>query len=127
MRKKNIGCLLTVFCLTLFPGCQREEEDFDLELPPIPVLTIQTNWAVIQSNYLRLRETASLSSPSVALLRKGQVLEILSRTLEKETIDEEAGYWYQIDFDGLQGWVFGSYLALYDTRQKADRASRELP
>ena len=98
----------------------------DISLPPTPVLSVKTNWCVIESSYLRLREKPDKGSKPVTTLWGGNVLEIISRSAEKQLIDNEYGYWYQINYDGLQGWVFGAYLNLYDSKEKAERASIEL-
>ena len=67
----------------------------------------------------------SSSSRVIRYLKEGFVLEIISKSGTLETLEGEENYWYQITFDGLNGWVFGAYLDLYDSKEQAEAASRE--
>ena len=55
----------------------------------------------------------------LAHLRKGSVLEISNRTENKEILEDVAGYWYQVNYEGLRGWVFGAYVEIFDSSAKA--------
>jgi len=121
-----LGVLLLLSFLPFIQGCSEEHTVPDVELPSTPVLTIKTNWGVITSSHLRLREKPDLESRAITTLWRGYVLEIVSQGPEKETVEEEFDYWYRINYDGLQGWVFGAYLALYDSRDQAEIAAREM-
>ncbi len=128
----SLNGILLLLCLPLavivLTGCEEAEERRypDIELPVTPVLTLETNWGLITSSHLRLREKPALDSPALTTLWKGYVIEILSQTSGQETVEGITDYWYQISYDGLQGWVFGGYLRVYRSRDEADRASREL-
>ncbi|MBN2049936.1 MAG: SH3 domain-containing protein [Spirochaetales bacterium] len=117
--------LLFLF-LPLFSFCSREDVVLDIELPPTPILSIKTSWGVITSSHLRLREEPNLESRAITTLWRGYVLEIVSQGPEKETVEDGYDYWYRINFDGLQGWVFGSYLDIFDSRDQAETAAREM-
>jgi uncharacterized protein YraI len=52
------------------------------------------------------------------------MLEILSRDERKVRVEGRDGYWYQVVYDGLQGWVFGAYLQLFEEESEARRAAR---
>ena len=97
-----------------------------IELPATSALVLQTNWAVIKSSHLRLRGSPSTSAPVLATLWKGSVLEIVSKTSTKETVEDADDFWYQISYDGLAGWVFGAYLDLHESKNRAQEFSREL-
>ncbi len=53
-------------------------------------------------------------------------MEVLTREDKEETVENETAYWYRIDYQGLKGWVFGTYIELFDTRSKADKFSATL-
>ena len=106
-------------------SCEKQEQIRPIQLPPTSVLKVQTTWAVINAPHLRLRELPTDSSRVVRYLKAGFVLEIISKTGTLETLEGEENYWYQITFDGLNGWVFGAYLDLFDSKEQADAASRE--
>ncbi len=112
--------------LAALVACDTKEKVAPIELPATTALVIQTNWAVVASSHLRLREGPAATSPVLATLWKGSVLEIVSKTSTKDSVDDEENFWYQISYDGLAGWVFGAYLDLYDSRNRAEESSREL-
>lgn len=121
-----IAVLLGIFVACFDLSCARIEEIGEIELPVTPVLTVENNWAVIVSSHLRLRDAPSTDSAAIATLWKGSVLEILSKTNLLEMVDDLAGFWYRISYDGLNGWVFGPYLLLYDSQAMAERSASEL-
>ena len=117
--------LLSIAPLSLL-SCEKEQPAERIDLPPTPVLTLHSNWGVIRSPFLRLREEPLQKAKIVAHLRRGSILEIISRTEDKETIDEVSSYWYQVNYGGLRGWVFGSYLEVLDSKGKAESFASEL-
>jgi hypothetical protein len=56
----------------------------------------------------------------------GAVMEVLTRADKEDTVENQSAYWYRIDYQGLKGWVFGSYIELFDSRPKAIRFSSTL-
>ncbi len=108
-------------------GCQKEQGLTTIDLPPTPLLSMRESWGVITSSHLRMR---SAPEPQAEVLttfwnRREVVLEILSQSSEKAAIEGREGYWYQVSYDGLIGWVFGGYVELHGTREEALRAARE--
>jgi uncharacterized protein YgiM (DUF1202 family) len=118
---------ITVFIiLALGFGCAKEEASREITLPPTSVLSIQSNWGVVASTHLRLRDNPSIESKAVTTLWSGSVVEILTKTGKEEQVEGETDYWYQVSFEGLTGWVFGAYLEIYSTEEEAEAVSREL-
>jgi len=95
-------------------------------LPPTPVLSIRSTWAVVKSPLLRVRDAASNQSTVLSHIRMGAVMEVLTRGDKEDSVESETAYWYRIDYQGLKGWVFGSYIELFDTRAKADKFASSL-
>jgi len=126
MERKKIVFYITILILTtVFSGCgKKSDEPLQVELPSTPVLTVRTSWAVISSSHLRLRERPSVESNAVTTLWKNNVLEIISRDEVKQTVEGHNGYWYRVAYDGLQGWVFGAYLELFESEAEARRKAR---
>ncbi len=119
----NIMILILLFMII---GCKKEVVLKDINLPATPVLSVKNRWGVIESSHLRLRKRATVESPAITTLWRGYVLQIVSQGSQKEIIEDNENYWYQINYDGLNGWVFGSYLKLFATKDTAERASKEL-
>jgi len=122
---RKICVLLILFASAGFTACEKQEQIRPIQLPATSVLKVQTTWAVINAPHLRLREMPSNASRVIRYLKEGFVLEIISKSGTLETLEGEENYWYQITFDGLNGWVFGAYLDLYDSKEQAEAASRE--
>lgn len=120
---KKIGVVLWGATL-LFPfGCSRKPATVKIDLPPTPVLTVKANWGVVISPYLRVRKKPSVDGEVVAHLRNSSIAEVLSRTAYAETIEGKSDYWYEISYEGVRGWVFGSYLKFFDTKAEAEKAT----
>jgi uncharacterized protein YgiM (DUF1202 family) len=81
---------------------------------------------VVKSPLLRVREGPSGQATVLSHIRLGAVMEVLTRADKEVTVENESAYWYRIDYQGLKGWVFGSYIELFDSRSKADKFSSTL-
>jgi len=90
------------------------------------VLSIRSTWAVVKSPLLRVRDAASNQGTVLSHIRMGAVMEVLTRGDKEDSVESETAYWYRIDYQGLKGWVFGSYIEMFDTRAKADKFSASL-
>ena len=110
----------------LFVGCQASSPYDDLKLPSTPVLNIQTYYGVIQSPYLRIRDEARQDSSASSQLRRGVIVEILSSSALEEVVEGKKGRWYQVQYQGRRGWVFGSYIQIFDSLDKARNGVKNL-
>ena len=122
----KISLLVLLLMLNFFFSCKDEKGIEDIELTATKVLSIQSRWSVINSTHLRLREKPDLNSKAITTLWKGYVLEVVSQNTISVNLDNEDGYWYQVKYGGLQGWVFGAYLQFFDSKENAERSSREI-
>jgi len=107
-------------------ACTRSGTSERVTLPPTPVLSIRSTWAVVKSPLLRVREGPSNQATVLSHIRLGAVMEVMTRGDKEDTVENESAYWYRIDYQGLKGWVFGSYIELFDSRGKADKFSSSL-
>ena len=123
MRKP--GSIIFCFLILTSVSCKKEEIE-KIILPPASVLTVRSNWGVVTSNFLRLRERPSKTAKVLAGIPKGIIIEILSNTEIQETIENETAFWYRINFDGLPGWVFGAYCKIFNSKQEAEEYSQEI-
>ena len=126
LARRKVASVL-IFLLLLFGSCGEEEKISSLELPPTPLLSLRERWGVIISSHLRMRSSPDQEGPVLTTFwnRREVVLEILSQSQAKVSIEGREGYWYQVSYDGLIGWVFGGYVDLYGTKEQALRAARE--
>jgi len=118
--------LLTFALCSIFPACSAKKPSPTILLPPISALDFGTDWGVVTSNYLRMRERPNKDAGLLHGLTRGSIVEILSKTGETETIENETAAWYSINLDGFRGWVFGAYLKIFNSKATADTFAREL-
>jgi len=118
-------CGLT-FLLAGLLGCGPRQVTERIDLPPTPVLSIRSNWAVVNSPFLRLRQEPLAGSKVLAHVRRGTVLEVLSRTERKEVLEDASSYWYQVSYAGLRGWAFGAFMEIVDSKAKAEALAAHL-
>ena len=100
-------------------SCAKEKPERSIQLPSTSVLSIGSTWAVVKSNYLRMRKNPSRTADVLDGLTKGTVVEILMATEREERVENETARWYRVDLEGLKGWVFGAYLEIFESRSKA--------
>lgn len=127
--EKPLRLLLLLLCalsLASLGGCSRSGSSERVTLPPTPVLSIRSTWAVVKSPLLRVRADPSNQATVLSHIRLGAVMEVLTRADKEEVVENETAYWYRIDYQGLKGWVFGTYIELFDSRSKADKFSATL-
>ena len=110
--------------LVLLSSCSKKQEVQTIPLPPTPVIAVDQNWAVVNSQRLRLRESPTTSSPALITLWKGYVVQVVKRSQNEETIGDMTDHWYYINYKGLRGWVYGFYLTKYDSKQRAEAAAK---
>jgi hypothetical protein len=121
------ACALLAAAILAGPvACRGRGRPERLTLPPTPVLSIRSTWAAVKSPLLRVRAEPSNKSEVLSHIRIGVVVEIIGRSDTEETLENEVAYWYRINYDGLKGWVFGSYLEIFDSRSLAEKYAEKL-
>jgi uncharacterized protein YgiM (DUF1202 family) len=108
-----------ILCLAAI-SCRRESRIERVEFPATPVLSVRSTWAVVVSPLLRVREQPDSGSTVLQHIRQGTVVEVIGTSDREDEIEGQQDYWYRINYEGLKGWVFGSYLSLFDSRAEAD-------
>jgi uncharacterized protein YgiM (DUF1202 family) len=118
---KALLALLVMSLLIVLVSCGRSARTERVILPPTPVLSIRSTWAVVKSPLLRVRDEPSNQATVLSHIRMGAVVEVLTKSDKEDTVENEAAFWYRIDYQGLKGWVFGSNIEIFDSRSKADQ------
>jgi hypothetical protein len=123
--------ILTI-CLWLIAGpavsCRKSTED-NIPLQKESHLKIQelkssSGAGVVNVDRLRFRSDNDLHSKTLRYLDRGTIVEIIKRDKGRVRIGEMEDYWYQINYDGITGWVFGYYLDIYSTIDQARAGSK---
>ena len=61
---------------------------------------------------LTMREQPGVSGKAVIIIPDGSIVKVLKKGDKEETIGEKTASWYQVDWNGKKGWVFGGFLIL---------------
>jgi hypothetical protein len=61
---------------------------------------------------LTMREEAGVSAKAIVVIPNGSTVKILKKGDTEEKIGEKTAPWYQVDWNGKKGWVFGGFLVL---------------
>jgi hypothetical protein len=80
----------------------------------------------VKSPLLRVRAEPTNRSEVLSHIRTGVVVEVIGRSDAEDTVENDVAYWYRINYDGLKGWVFGSYLEIFDSRGQAEKYAETL-
>lgn len=76
-----------------------------------PLLAAAQN-ALVNADYVRVRENPNKSAAQTGFLYKNMVVEIKSQTNEKEINGHDAYVWYEVNGKEVSGWVYGKFLTL---------------
>ncbi len=104
-------------------GARQEET---IVLPATPVISVGSRWAVVTSNYMRMRARPSESAEVVEGLPRGTVVEVVGTSETQATVEGQKAYWLQLNIEGLRGWGFGAYLQVVESRARAQAIAAEL-
>jgi len=126
MNKRVVSLILSITLFSTIFSCTKKERLPAIPLPSTPVFTIRTQWGVITSHFLRLRKNPDSKARILAHLRKGTIVEIMTKSTKRETIEGQNSYWYQINYNGLKGWIFGGYLKEFNSKNAAFEYAKEL-
>lgn len=107
-------------------SCSRPETQKQIELPPTPLLSVRAHWGVVKVPYARVFGASETKGPVAFILRSADIVEISAKTGYTDVVRGDRDYWYHVIFNGKEGWVFGNGLDLYDSRERAENASRLL-
>ena len=88
------------------------------------VSTIKNNLiGIVTTNRLRLRSSNDVYAKTIRYLDQGEMLNIIAKDEQRIRINNMEDYWYQVDFNGTKGWIFGYYLEVYNDYLQAQEAS----
>ncbi len=119
--KRLAGITLLTFFIF---GCRGEQS---ISLPEIRAFTNRAEWAVIQTGYVRVHRHPDAGSVIAGHLRRGDVVSVIRESAFTDEVDGVFRRWYQVAGDVLDGWVFGGYVELFDSAERAQSGSEAIP
>lgn len=114
---------LIIFSVIIF-SCSEEILNEEITMPSTPVLTVQSRWGVVNGSYIRITDINDRHNKIIATLRKGDIVEVLSKETEKQSGSD--AYWFEVLIDDIHGVVLEDQIDLYDSKAKALNASKQL-
>ena len=105
-----LGAVLVVGAAAL--GCQQYESEERLLLPATTVVATNEVRGIVIADSLRVRAQPSVRAEVLSYLRRGEVVEVVRRGEQEERIAGDLGYWFEVTFQGVRGWAFGTHLDL---------------
>lgn len=121
--------LFFIFALLIFiPGCKKEKvnEDWVIELPVTFTPEDLNQWAVVKYSLPKLRLEPIPRTKILNYLPLASLAKVIKRENEIKNFDNETNYWYYIDYEGEKGWVFGTFIELYNNYEEAEKRSEEI-
>lgn len=124
LRLRHLLCLILL--VTALGSCRRADPVPSITLPPTSVLSTRSSFAVVTENLLRIRDKPGKDADVILHVRRGNIVEVVSRTETPEIVEGSEGFWYLVDYSGLKGWVFGAYIQLSGSRAEAEKVAAAL-
>ena len=112
-RARAAGAAALVLALAAVAlGCQQRESDARLLLPATSVVETNEVRGIVTADSLRVRAQPSVRAEVLSYLRRGEVVEVVRRGEQQERIAGTSGHWFEVTYQGVRGWAFGSHLEL---------------
>lgn len=117
--------VLLIFSLFLIIcSCSKDKNTSEFPAIRLPVtsdLVTSYSYGTPKGDFIRVKETPDQDSHSIEMLWHGNIFEIFTKTGDKEVVDDKVDFWYMIRYEGVQGWVFGAEIELFEDLQKAEK------
>jgi hypothetical protein len=125
MKKYLIICLLLSFLIS----CTKEEKEVKNINIPLPATEHPRNlnlWGVSRYTNIKLRAKPEEKSEVLKYITQGSILELIKQSDSTFLFDGKNDYWYYVRYNGLYGWIFGSYIDIYITKSEAEKKCEEI-
>jgi SH3-like domain-containing protein len=115
--------LILTLLLILF-SCKYKSYNIDLPITQTPSELNQ--WGITKYDSLKLRTGPDEKAEEINYLPLGAIVEIIKKDGEIKNFENVNDSWYFIDYKGEEGWIFGSYLDIFNNYEEAEKKSGEL-
>ena len=114
--------ILLIFLLT---SCNKKTNFvIDVELPETSVVSSSSRWGVVKYPYIRVRKSPDAENVISSAFRQGDIVKIMKSTEFSTSTSGEDTVWVFTVLDDVEGWVEGSDLSIYESREQAITASK---
>jgi len=126
MNKSFIIIFFFLMLLSCGKSLNNTGKEWVISLPRTQNPTTMNQWAVTKYASLKLREEPQVKSKIINYLPIGSVVEIIIKDHEIKNFENLMDYWYYINYNGENGFIFGSYLDIFNTYTEATMKSEEM-
>ncbi|OHD12602.1 MAG: hypothetical protein A2086_05725 [Spirochaetes bacterium GWD1_27_9] len=119
---------ILLFILLLFSCKKDKETNVTLQNQnKISSLELKTTTkvGVVNVDRLRLRQDNDLHSKTLRYLDKGEIVKIIGKNNERIKIDEMEDYWYEVEYNGVKGWLYGYFIDIYSDYENAYEGAKK--
>ena len=116
--------IATIVLLLMLFSCK--DKDLNIDLPITQTPRELNQWGITKYDSLKLRTGPEEKSEDINYLPLGAIVEIIKKDGVIKNFDNANDYWYYIDYKGEVGWIFGSYLEIFNSYEEAEKKSGEL-
>jgi hypothetical protein len=120
---------LVIIILFLFISCGKSDNSnnkFEINLPQTQTPLDFNQWGVTKYASLKLRTEPLEEADVINHLPLGAIVEIIKKDKELKNFENVSDYWYYIDYKSENGWIFGSYLEIFNGYEEAEKKSEEI-
>ena len=121
--------IILFILIMLFPSCKCKKikgDNWTIELPETKNPVNMNQWAVTKYSYIRLREKAVPESKIINYIPHGKILSVIKKENKIRSFNNKKDYWYFVDYDGEKGWLFGSFIEIYNNYDMAEKRCEEI-
>ncbi|MGL1892059.1 MAG: hypothetical protein OCD02_10550 [Spirochaetaceae bacterium] len=120
----NYKYIIVFFLFFTIFSCKEEGFQIDIVLPETSVVSSNSSWGVVKDPYVRVRKSADIGEVISSAFRQGDIVKIL-KSSETTTLAEDGDlFWFYTVLDDVEGWVLGSDLSIYESKEQATTASK---
>ena len=120
--KKSFFLFLFILFFILLSSCKKQDastNSWHIELPETKIPQTINQWAINKYPLIKLRMEPTEESRIVYYLPIGAIIKVLKKDSQLTSFDNEKNYWYNIDYEGETGWIFGSFIEVFNTYEEA--------
>lgn len=122
--------ILFCFFIILILSCKKDglssKNDWQIDLPETKIPQNISQWAINKYPFIKLRMEPTEESKIIYYLPIGAIIKIIKKDGELSSFDNENNYWYNIDYEGETGWIFGSFIEIFNSYEEALKRSEEI-
>ena len=115
-----------IVLLLLLVSCKKEAITIDIDLPETSVISSNSRWGVVKYPYIRVRKSPDEDDVISSAFRQGDIVKILKSSEFTILEQGEDILWFYTILDDVEGWVNGSNLSIFESREQAVTASKML-